>query len=145
VIVATPARSCPPRRLASVAPERSERKRSDGLESEIHTTCLEWAHWCRTRGRFGAPRQPGSVMEQLVRVPSTAGDERSARCDRTLALFNWCVIHHEDQIARRMFEAQFIMRGNVKRLALEAGISRAEWHLMVNSFARQVYARHLAL
>lgn len=137
-----------PRRLAAVAPERPERKPSDGLESEVYAMCVTWAAWCATRGRYGAPREPGSIMGQLLRVHSTAGDERSARCDQSVATFNHHVINHPAEIygeedaaiCRQVFEAHFLRRKrNIKLLAFEHGINRRRWYRIVNAFARAIY------
>lgn len=142
----------PPRRLAAPAPDRPDRKSSDGLESEVYGLCLEWAAWCRTRGRLGSPRVPGSILGQLLHIPSSAGDERSGRFSQDMAIFNWHVVNHQPQIggvldgcvARQVFEAHFLKRErNTKRLAYEHGISRRTWYRMVNAFARHVYSQFI--
>lgn len=130
-------------RFAAPAPDRPSRRSSDRLESDVHAMCVEWAHWASTRHRFGAPRlNPGSSIEQFHRIPSSAGDDRSGRCSRDLALFNAVVIQHEDQISRKIFEAHFLKRSkHIKRLSDEYGLSRATWYRRVNAFARSVYGR----
>jgi hypothetical protein len=136
-----------PRRLACPAPERESRK-SDRLESDVYNRCVEWAHWSRTRGRFGAPGPVGSVMEAFVRVPGRDGGGPNGRLDPELAAFNAAVVeYHSGHLGRRMFEAHFIVdrTRNIRRLTAEAGISRATWYRTVNAFARAVYVRHLAL
>lgn len=145
-------RELPIRRLAAVAPERPERKSSDGLEPEVYGMCLEWVNWCATRGRLGAPRVPGSILGQLLRIPSSAGDERSGRFSQDIAIFNWHVVNHPDTIygeidaaiARQVFESHFLKRNrNIKRLAYEHRIARRTWYRIVNAFARAIYRQWL--
>lgn len=99
-------------------------------DEQLHTYCLEWRHWARTRKLVGPPQ---SVTNPLGRLqPSKVGKEPDGPMSADMATFDLAVRALPDTMDKLALIAFYGQRKTpIKTLAHHMGISRKTFYKSV--------------
>lgn len=109
-------------------------------DQELHTHCMQWGYWCRTRKYF-APPVPTNILAQMQ--PRTrAPREPDGPMDPEMAYFNMAIQGlAEDEPAEAICFSLFYFHGfrPVKAMAAALGIGTRTFYDRVNRFGRRAH------
>lgn len=120
---------------------------SDG---EIDAYCLQWQHWCKTRGYY-LQLNAKNILARMQ--PSKMMLPPNGRNDPDMQFFNMA-LHalgsmREHGLGLQCFNLYYPSEGekadNIKRIADSMGIARSTYYRRVLSFARKAYSLSISL
>ncbi len=116
-------------------------------DQELNAYCEEWVNWCYTR-RFYLQPAAQNILARMQ--PSKSGEPPNARNDPNMQYFNMAIHAMADMSAHQETFACFKLcyieqSNNVKRLAVQLGISRPTYYNRAKAFARKAFSMSLSL
>jgi DNA-binding phage protein len=117
-------------------------------DDQLHTLCLQWQHWRRTRRLLGAPPvSPPNLLSKLV-PHAGGGSGADGPMSATLAAFDLAVRSMPetvDKYAFMTYYARHLERADkpIKAVAEDLGISRKTFYKGVKRARADLYATAL--
>jgi len=110
-------------------------------DQELHSHCLNWAHWCHTR-RYFAPPLPKNILARMQPADRVA-TEPDGPMDPDMSFFNMAVhalAADEPEEAACFTLFYYHQMRNIKAVAAQMNIGRRTFYDRMKRFGRRAYA-----
>lgn len=107
-------------------------------DQELHTFCLEWRHWSRTRRLIGPPQGAPNILARMQ--PHMIGREPDGPMSADMAMFDLAVRALPDTLDKLAFVTFYGKRSMpIKTLSHHMGISRKTFYKSVKRAREDAY------